>query len=96
MVEKIPTNGSPKKLEELTPLEAAILNRILVEFPNGVELPKLFQKTSLIRKSLGHDGMSIEEFTKMILSFAPKLVNLKIIVYPKLTKPVLTNLPLAT
>ena len=88
MVEKIPANGGPKELEELTPLEVALLNRILIEFPNGVELPELFMQTRSLRASLEAD-VDMKEFKEMILSFAPKFVNLKILVYPKLTEPIL-------
>jgi len=87
MVEKVPANGGPKNMNELTPYEVAILNRILVEFKGGVELSELFMKTSAMRRSLRVE-IDIKKFKEMILSFTPELVSLKILVYPKLTKPI--------
>jgi len=78
VVEKIPVTGSPGNGSGLSDFEEALVNRIRIEFPHGVDMGELFVKTRKFRENLGQGDMSIQEFQTVILKLTPNRIKINI------------------
>ena len=89
MVEKIPVTDSPGNGSGLSGFEEALVNRIRIEFPHGVDMDVLFLKTRKFRENMGHRDMSVKEFQEVILGLTPEHIKIKIRIHanPTVTRP---------
>lgn len=103
MVDKVPTAGNPEQVE-LDKVEAAVLNRMILQHQRGVFARNLYLELRDLLKKLGSGGMTLEEFERILLKYPSNLVEIKEGMYcPKLSEPIVpgnepegvTVLPLA-